>query len=105
MNAQDKLAIDRLRDRWPLDSATVDGFLARHEVPIVEGACGTFLYRGEAEEVALVHRMFGRPDHLPLRGCPGPTCGIWSWSCPRDPGSSTSWRWPAAGCASRSTTR
>jgi enterochelin esterase-like enzyme len=71
MNAQDKLAIDRLRDRRPLDSATVDRFLARHEVPIVEGARCTFLYRGEADEVALVHRMFGRPDHLPLRRLPG----------------------------------
>ena len=62
-----KLAINRLRDRRPLDSAAVDRFLARHEVPIVEGARCTFLYRGEADEVFLVHRIFGLPDHLPLR--------------------------------------
>jgi hypothetical protein len=31
---QTKLAINRLRDRRPLDSATVDRFLARHEVPV-----------------------------------------------------------------------
>jgi len=62
-----KLAINRLRDRRPLDQATVDRFLARHEVPIVEGDRCTFLYRGEADEVFLVHRIFGLPDHLPLR--------------------------------------
>jgi enterochelin esterase-like enzyme len=45
----------------------VDRFLARNEVPIVEGARATFVYRGEADEVFLVHRIFGLPDHLPLR--------------------------------------
>ena len=62
-----KLAINRLRDRRPLDAAVVDRFLARHEVPIVEGPRCTFLYRGEADEVFLVHRVFGLPGHLPLR--------------------------------------
>jgi enterochelin esterase-like enzyme len=62
-----KLAINRLRDRRPLDAAAVDRFLARYEVPIVEGARCTFLFRGEADEVFLIHRIFGLPDHLPLR--------------------------------------
>ena len=62
-----KLAINRLRERRPLDAAAVDRFLARHEVPIVEGARCTFLYRGEADEVRLIHRMVGLPDRLPLR--------------------------------------
>ena len=62
-----KLAINRLRERRPLDAAAVDRFLARHEVPVVEGARCTFLYRGEADEVFLIHRIFGLPDHLPLR--------------------------------------
>jgi enterochelin esterase-like enzyme len=62
-----KLAINRLRERRPLDSGTVDRFLARHEVPIAEGGRCTFLYRGEADEVFLVHRIFGLPDHLALR--------------------------------------
>jgi enterochelin esterase-like enzyme len=62
-----KLAINRLRERRPLDYGTVDRFLARHEVPIVEGARCTFLYRGEADEVFLIHRIFGLPDHMPLR--------------------------------------
>ena len=62
-----KLAINRLRDRRPLDSGAVDRFLARNEVPIVEGLRCTFVYRGEADEVFLIHRIFGLPDHLPLR--------------------------------------
>jgi enterochelin esterase-like enzyme len=62
-----KLAINRLRDRRPLDQAAADRFLARHEMPIVEGTRVTFVYRGEAEEVFLIHRIFGLPDHLPLR--------------------------------------
>jgi enterochelin esterase family protein len=45
----------------------VDRFLARHEVPIVEGPRVTFLYRGQADQVFLIHRIFGLPDHLPLR--------------------------------------
>ena len=62
-----KLAVNRLRERRPLDGATVGRFLARHEVPIVEGARCTFLYRGEADEVLLVHRTVGLPERLPLR--------------------------------------
>ena len=70
-----KLAINRLRDRKPLDEATVDRFLARHQVPIIEGPRCTFLYRGEADEVFLVHRVFGLPDRLPLRRLHG--TGLW----------------------------
>ncbi len=65
--ASRRLAINRLRDRRPLDGAAVDRFLGRHQVPIIEGPRCTFLYRGEADEVFLVHRVFGLPDHLPLR--------------------------------------
>jgi enterochelin esterase-like enzyme len=62
-----KLAINRLRERRPLDAAAVDRFLARNQVPIVEGPRCTFLYRGEADEVFLVHRIFGLPDHMAMR--------------------------------------
>ncbi|HEY3732731.1 MAG TPA: alpha/beta hydrolase-fold protein [Streptosporangiaceae bacterium] len=66
-----KLAINRLRERGAADPAAIDRFLARHEVPIIEGARCTFLYRGEADEVFIVHRTLGLPDHLPLRRLPG----------------------------------
>jgi enterochelin esterase-like enzyme len=62
-----KLAINRLRERRPLEPAVVDRFLARNEIPIVEGARCTFLYQGEADEVRLVHRIFGLPERIPLR--------------------------------------
>jgi enterochelin esterase family protein len=62
-----RLAINRLRDRKPLDAAAVDRFLARHEVPVVEGSRCTFLYRGEADEVFLAQRIVGLPELLPLR--------------------------------------
>ena len=62
-----KLAINRLRDRKPLDPATIDRFLARNEVPIVEGARCTFLYRGDADEVLLVQRVVGLPEQIPMR--------------------------------------
>ncbi|GAA5134375.1 alpha/beta hydrolase [Pseudonocardia adelaidensis] len=61
-----RLAINRLKERRP-DAAAVDRFLARHEVPIVEGDRCTFLWRGEADEVFLVQRIVGLPELLPLR--------------------------------------
>jgi enterochelin esterase family protein len=36
-------------------------------VPVVEGSRCTFLYRGEADGVRLVHRIFGLPERIPLR--------------------------------------
>ncbi|MDP9405604.1 MAG: alpha/beta hydrolase-fold protein [Actinomycetota bacterium] len=62
-----KLAINRLKQRRPLDAVAVDRFLARHDVPIVEGARCTFLYRGEADAVALTHAVVGLPQPMPLR--------------------------------------
>ena len=62
-----RLAINRLRERKPLDATAVDRFLARHEVPIVEGSRCTFLYRGEADHVSLAQRVEGLPELLPLR--------------------------------------
>jgi enterochelin esterase-like enzyme len=62
-----KLAINRLRERRPLDDAAIDRFLERHDVPIVEGPRCTFLFRGEADEVAIVHRVVGLPDRILLR--------------------------------------
>jgi enterochelin esterase-like enzyme len=62
-----KLAINRLRERRSLDVGAVDRFLRRHEIPIVEGTRCTFLYRGDADEVQLVHRTVGLPEQIPLR--------------------------------------
>lgn len=62
-----RLAINRFKESGPVDAAAVDAFLDRHEVPIVEGARCTFLFRGEADEVFLVQRVVGLPERMPLR--------------------------------------
>jgi enterochelin esterase family protein len=62
-----RLAINRLKERKQVDALAVDRFLARHQVPIVEGLRCTFLFRGEADEVHLVQRIIGLPDRIPLR--------------------------------------
>jgi enterochelin esterase-like enzyme len=62
-----RLAINRLKESKSVDAAAVDAFLASHEVPIVEGARCTFLFRGEVDEVHLVQRVVGLPERLPLK--------------------------------------
>ena len=71
-----RLAINRLKERRPLDAATVDRFLQRYPGPIVEGRHCTFLFRGEADEVWVRHRVTGLPDPLPLRRLRG--VDLWS---------------------------
>ena len=67
MSAMERLAINLLRDRMPLDGPMIDRFLERHGCPIVEGERATFLYRGDVDEVWVRHRVVGLPDPLPLR--------------------------------------
>ena len=62
-----KLAINRLRGQVPLTDAEVEEFLAEHEVPIVEGPRSTFLYRGQADAVAVLHRIVNQPQHVPMK--------------------------------------
>ncbi|MFC6704712.1 hypothetical protein [Flexivirga alba] len=67
----EQLAIHRLRARKPLDDNAIDRFLQQHTVPIVEGAKCTFLFRGDADEVWVRHRIVGRPQRVPMRRLPG----------------------------------
>jgi enterochelin esterase family protein len=62
-----RLAINRLMDRRPLDAATIDRFIDRYGAPVVEGARTTFLWRGDADEVMVRHRVMGLTDPLRLR--------------------------------------
>jgi enterochelin esterase-like enzyme len=66
-----KLAINRLRERRQLDSDAVTRFLERFPPPVVEGSHTTFLHRGEADGVAVRHRVVGLPDPLPMRRIAG----------------------------------
>ena len=70
-SAEPALAIDQLLHRGPLDPDDVDAFLKRHDVPLIEGLRCTFLYRGEADEVAVTHRVIGLDPRLPLRRIDG----------------------------------
>src|SRR5690606_28565960 len=66
-----KLAINVLKASGPLDAAKVDDFLARHQVPIVEGPKCTFLFRGDVDAVAVRHRIVNQPQHVPMRRLEG----------------------------------
>ncbi len=62
-----RLAVNRLKERMPLEAADIDEFIASNTIPIVEGARCTFLFRGEADEVHIAQRIVGLPNLLPLR--------------------------------------
>jgi enterochelin esterase family protein len=47
--------------------AAIDRLLADNRVPIVEGMACTFLYRGDADAVAVEHAVTGLPRPLPLK--------------------------------------
>lgn len=66
-----RMALNRLRERLPVDTAAIDRFIARHGSPIVEGERATFLFRGEADAVSVRHRVVGLPDPLPMRRLEG----------------------------------
>jgi enterochelin esterase family protein len=63
--------VNRLRERLPVDPAVLDRFVARHGSPIVEGERVTFVFRGEADEVRVRHRVVGLPDPLEMRRLAG----------------------------------
>ena len=83
----------------------MDRFLEEHDVPIVEGARCTFLFRGEADEVHLVQRIVGLPNRLPLRRLRGTDLWYLVLELPEGSGSSTRSRSGAASITSGSTTR
>lgn len=48
----------------------IHAFLDQHGVPIVEGTKVTFVFHGEADEVALRHWVYGLPAAVPLHRVP-----------------------------------
>lgn len=48
----------------------IHAFLEQHGVPIVEGTKVTFVFHGEADEVALRHWVYGLPAAVPLHRVP-----------------------------------
>jgi enterochelin esterase family protein len=49
----------------------VDRFVAEQRFPIVEGSACTFVWRGEADAVHLMHMIFGLPARQPFRRIEG----------------------------------
>ena len=72
-----KLAINAFRALEHRSEEAVDGFLHGRAVPIVEGAKCTFLFRGEADEVHLLHRIVNQPQRVPLHRIEGTSL----WFC------------------------
>lgn len=72
-----KLAINQFRELEHHDEGAVDAFLHERQVPIIEGAKCTFLYRGQADEVHLLHRIVNQPQRVPLRRIEGTSL----WYC------------------------
>jgi enterochelin esterase-like enzyme len=69
--ASGRLAIDDVRHAEHADAATVDAFLADRASPIIEGDRATFVFRGEADEVALIHWIVGLSNRIPLQRVDG----------------------------------
>jgi enterochelin esterase-like enzyme len=55
----------------PHTAEAVDGFLAAHSFPLVEGSSITIVYRGDAEAVHLKHWVFGLPASQSLKRLDG----------------------------------
>ena len=62
-----KLAINGLREQRDLDEGQIDAFLHERSVPIIEGSNCTFLFRGNADEVWVTHRIVNQPQRVPMR--------------------------------------
>jgi enterochelin esterase-like enzyme len=64
-------AIEALRAGGPLTPAGIDAFLAARRIPVIEDTRATFLWRGEADSVHLLHMIYGLPTHQPFTRLPG----------------------------------
>lgn len=62
-----KLAINALRQQPELTEQAIDAFLHDRAVPIVEGPSCTFLYRGDVDEVHVLHRIVNQPQRVPMK--------------------------------------
>jgi enterochelin esterase family protein len=65
------LAIQELRRRRLVSGDELESFLRAHSFPLLEGNTVTFVWRGEAERVALRHWIYGLPSSQALRRLDG----------------------------------
>jgi enterochelin esterase-like enzyme len=64
--APQRRALTKLRAEG-MKPAAIDRMLAENRVPLVEGAACTFLYRGNADAVAVEHAVVGLASPLPMK--------------------------------------
>ena len=65
------LAIRELEQKRQRSPAAVEEFLQQHEFPLVEGSTVTFVYRGEADAVRLMHWIYGLSSSQDFERLPG----------------------------------
>jgi enterochelin esterase-like enzyme len=80
--ARSPRALTRLRSEGNSPEA-IDQLLREQRIPLVEGTTCTFLWRGEADAVAIEHRMLEMPMPLPLRRLKGTDLWYASVELPR----------------------
>jgi enterochelin esterase family protein len=80
--ARSQRALTRLRSEGNSPEA-IDQLLREQRIPLVEGTTCTFLWRGEADSVAIEHRMLEVPMPLPLRRLKGTDLWYASVELPR----------------------
>jgi enterochelin esterase family protein len=80
--ARSPRALTRLRSEGNSPEA-IDQLLREQRIPLVEGTICTFLWRGEADWVAIEHRMLEVPIPLPLRRLKGTDLWYASVELPR----------------------
>lgn len=80
-----RLAIHELLAAAPPSPEAIQGFVAAHRFPLVEGSSVTFVYVGQADEVRLRHWIFGLPASRPLERVEG--TDLWYFLAELPPGS------------------
>jgi enterochelin esterase family protein len=80
--ARSPRALTRLRSEGRSPEA-IDQLLREQRIPLVEGTTCTFLWRGDADWVAIEHRMLELPMPLPLRRLKGTDLWYASVELPR----------------------
>jgi enterochelin esterase-like enzyme len=71
LDAAGGLAIRRLLAEGAPGPDAIQGFLAAHRFPLVEGPATTFVFHGHADEVRLRHFIYGLPTSRPFHRVEG----------------------------------
>lgn len=59
-------AIQRLIDKHDLNSGDLDHFVGQQTFPIIDGPTATFVWRGHADHVRIIHWIYSIPPRIPF---------------------------------------